>query len=214
MEHDIVVKFQTEEQKITDGPVDNLEALSLNYSWTLRRVDDVLRPREGYLLNLQVGGAAEPVLSTRSFVRTYARGLYILPFGHRDRLHLRAEAGAVWADGRDGIPNEFLFRAGGDQSLRGYAYQSLGLRESSAVLGVRYLAVSTVEYQHDFTESWGGTVFVDSGNAVDKLSDFRAVHGYGLGVRWMSPAGSLNFDIARASEDGKLRFHFTIGARF
>jgi len=214
LERDITVKFQTEEQKIGTARIDNLQALSLNYSLTLRRVDDLLRPKDGYLLNMQLGGAAEDLLSTRSFARTYGRGVYILPFGPRDRLHLRAEAGAVWADAREGIPNEFLFRAGGDQSVRGYAYQSLGVREGGAVLGARYLAVSSVEYQHDFTGSWGGAVFLDSGNAVDRLPDFRAVHGYGVGVRWLSPAGSLNFDLARASEDGKLRFHFTIGARF
>lgn len=214
MERDITVKLQTEQQKIQDLRVDNLQALSLNYSWTLRRVDDLLRPKDGYLLNLQLGGAAEELLSTRSFVRSYGRGVYILPFGRRDRLHLRAEAGAVWADARDGIPNEFLFRAGGDQSIRGYAYQSLGVREGGAVIGARYLAVGTVEYQHDFTQNWGGALFLDGGNAVDQIPNFRAVYGYGAGVRWISPAGSLNFDIARASEDGKLRFHFTIGARF
>ncbi|MDP1717286.1 MAG: BamA/TamA family outer membrane protein, partial [Burkholderiales bacterium] len=61
---------------------------------------------------------------------------------------------------------------------------------------------------------WGGALFLDGGNAVDQIPNFSAVYGYGAGVRWISPAGSLNFDIARASEDGKLRFHFTIGARF
>lgn len=214
MERDITVKFQVEQQEIDNVRTDNVQALSLNYSWTLRRVDDLLRPKDGYLLNLQLGGAAEPLLSTRSFVRTTGRGVYILPFGRRDRLHLRAEAGVIWAEARDGIPNEFLFRAGGDQSIRGYAYQSLGVLEDGAVLGGRYLGVGTVEYQHDFTASWGGAVFVDGGNAVDRISDFRAVYGYGVGVRWISPAGSLNFDVARASEDGKIRFHFTIGARF
>jgi translocation and assembly module TamA len=214
MERDIVLKLQSEAQKIEGVPGDNVQALSLNYSWTLRRVDDPLRPKHGYLLNLQLGGAAKELLTTRSFVRTYARGLYILPFGQRDRVHLRAEAGAVWARARDGIPNEFLFRTGGDQTIRGYAYQSLGVSQNGAIVGARYLAVSTVEYQHDFTSSWGGAVFVDSGNAVDKISDYRAVRGYGVGVRWYSPAGSLNFDVARASEDGKFRFHFTIGARF
>lgn len=214
MERDITLKLQAEEQRVENIRTDHLQALSLNYSWTRRRVDDLLRPRDGYLINLQLGGAAETLLSTRSFVRGYGRGIYILPLGKADRLHLRAEAGAVWADSRDGIPSEFLFRAGGDQSLRGYAYQSLGLREGSAILGARYLAIASIEYQHDFTAEWGGAAFIDSGNAADRLADYRAVQGYGVGVRWFSPAGSLNFDIARASETGKLRFHFTIGARF
>lgn len=213
-DREITLKFQTETQKIGSVEVDTLHALSLNYSWTVRRVDDLLRPREGYLLNLQIGGAAEPLLTTRSFSRTYARGLYIVPLGARDRVHLRGEAGAVWSDGRDGIPNEFLFRAGGDQSIRGYSYNSLGERIGDAVVGVRYLAVGTVEYQHDLTPDWGAAVFYDAGNAVDNWADFRAVYGYGAGVRYLSPAGSINFDVARASETGKIRLHFTIGARF
>lgn len=214
MEHDITVKYQAEMQKITASRDDNLQALSLNYSWTMRGVDDLLRPTEGYLINLQLGGAAKPLLSTRSFVRAYGRGIYIWPLGRHDRLHLRAEAGAVWAESRDGIPLEFLFRAGGDQSIRGYAYQSLGVQEGAAVVGARYLLAGTLEYQHDFTAEWGGAVFIDSGNAADSLPGFRAVQGYGLGARWISPAGTLNFDIARASQDAKIRFHFTIGARF
>lgn len=213
-EHDWTLKFQIEEQSLTAGPVDNLEALSLNYSWTNRKTDDLLRPRRGYLLNLQLGGASEAVLSTSSFLRGYGRGLYILPLGRADRVHLRGELGAVWADGRDGIPNEFLFRTGGDQSVRGYAYQSLGVTDGAAIVGGRFLGMATVEYQHDFTREWGGAVFVDAGNAADKPSQLRPVYGYGAGVRWYTPAGAINFDIARGQETGKLRLHFTMGARF
>lgn len=214
MEHDITVKFQLEQQTIEASRSDGVQALSLNYSWTLRGVDDLLRPKDGYLINLQLGGATRQLLSTRSFLRAYGRGLYIFPIDRRNRLHLRVEASAVWADARDGIPSEFLFRAGGDQSIRGYAYQSLGVSEGAAVVGARYLLVGTIEYQHDFNPEWGGALFVDSGNAADSGSDFRAVQGYGVGARWNSPAGSLNFDIARASLDKKFRPHFTIGARF
>lgn len=213
-EHDFALKFQVEEQAIVAGPVDTLRALTLNYSWTLRRVDDLLRPKRGYLVNLQLGGAAEPLLSTRSFVRGYGRALYVLPFGRDDRLHLRGEFGAVLAGARDGIPSEFLFRAGGDQSIRGYAYQSLGATVGAAVVGVRYLGVATAEYQYDFSPQWGGALFVDAGNATDTLSSFRPVYGYGAGVRWITPAGVINLDVARASETRKLRLHFTLGARF
>jgi translocation and assembly module TamA len=213
-ENDFALKYQGENRRAAAGPADSLQALTLNYSWTLRRVDDLLRPRRGYLLNLQFGGAAEPLLSSRSFARGYGRGLYIVPFGSSNRLHLRGELGAVLADSRDGIPTEFLFRAGGDQSIRGYAYQSLGAQEGAATVGTRYLGVATVEYQHDFTPQWGGALFVDAGNAVDTLSSFRAVYGYGAGVRWITPAGAVNLDIARASTTGKLRLHFTLGARF
>jgi translocation and assembly module TamA len=173
-----------------------------------------LRPKRGYMLNLQLGGASAELLSTRSFSRGYARGLYILPFSATDRMHLRGELGAIWASARDGIPSEFLFRTGGDQSVRGYAYQSLGITQGSATVGGRFLNVATVEYQHDFTPQWGGALFVDAGNAADSFSQLQPVYGYGVGVRWIISAGSINIDVARAQETGDLRLHFTIGARF
>ena len=213
-EHNWALKFQTEEQSLTAGPVDNLSALSLNYAWTLRGVDDLLRPRRGHMINLQLGGASAALLSTRSFMRGYGRGLYILPVGRADRVHLRGELGAVWASARDGIPSEFLFRAGGDQSVRGYDYESLGVREGSAVVGGRFLGVATIEYQHDFTAQWGGAMFIDAGNAADSPSELRPVYGYGVGVRWITPAGSLNLDIAQPEDAGKVRLHFTLGVRF
>ncbi len=213
-EQDWALKFQVEEQSLEAGPVDHLEALTLNYSWTLRRVDDLLRPRRGHMINLQLGGASESLLSTRSFLRGYTRGLYILPFSATDRFHLRGEFGAVWANARDGIPSEFMFRTGGDQTVRGYAYQSLGVTQGASTVGGRFLGVATVEYQHDFTPQWGGALFVDAGNAADSFSKLRAVYGYGVGVRWITAAGSINLDIARAQETGDFRLHFTMGARF
>ncbi|MBX3651330.1 MAG: outer membrane protein assembly factor [Burkholderiales bacterium] len=213
-ELDWALKLQTEEQSPTAGSVDNIDALTLNHSWTRRRVDDLLRPRRGHMINLQLGGASASLLSTRSFARAYGRGLYILPLSRRDRLHLRGEAGAVWSDERKGIPSEFLFRAGGDQSVRGYDYQSLGVREGSAIVGGRLLTAATLEYQRDLTREWGAAVFIDAGNAADRRSDLRPVYGYGFGVRWITPAGSLNLDLARGHETGQFRIHFTLGARF
>ena len=213
-ELDWALKFQVEEDSLEAGPVDHREALTLNYSWTLRRVDDLLRPKRGHMLNLQLGGASAELLSTRSFSRGYAKGLYILPFNATDRIHLRGELGAVWASARDGIPSEFLFRTGGDQSVRGYAYQSLGVTQGSATVGGRFLGVATIEYQHDFTPQWGGALFVDAGNAADTVSALRPVYGYGAGVRWITAAGSINIDVARAQETGDIRLHFTMGARF
>jgi translocation and assembly module TamA len=213
-EHDWALKFQVEEQSLTGGPVDNLNALTLNYSWTRRDVDDLLRPRRGHLLNLQLGGASESLLSTRSFARAYARGLQIVPVGRNDRIHLRGEFGAVWAQAREGIPTEFLFRAGGDQSVRGYDYQSLGVEQGASIVGGRFLGVGTIEYQHDFTPQWGGALFVDGGNAADSPSELRPVYSYGAGIRMITPAGALNLDVAKPQENGKVRFHFTLGARF
>jgi outer membrane translocation and assembly module TamA len=67
---------------------------------------------------------------------------------------LEHEAGIVWAPARDGIPEDFLFRAGGTRSVRGYAYRSLGVRDGEAVVGGRYLATGTVEYVRWLSPAW------------------------------------------------------------
>src|SRR5690606_29481403 len=94
------------------------------------------------------------------------------------------EFGQVFAEARDGIPSENLFRTGGTNSVRGYQYLSLGVPEAGAIVGGRVLAVGSLEYQHPVVRDWYGAAFVDIGHAADRWSDFDAAAGYGLGVRW------------------------------
>ena len=53
--------------------------------------------------------------------------------------------GAVLADSRDGIPSNFLFRTGGDTTVRGYAFDSLGVPLGQAIVGGRYYTAGSVE---------------------------------------------------------------------
>jgi len=98
--------------------------------------------------------------------------------------------------------------------VRGYAYESLGVPQNGAVVGGRYLAVASAEYIHWITREWGAAVFVDAGNAVDSLSDFRAAKGYGAGVRWSSKLGALNLDLAYGQDTQQYRVHFSMGITF
>ena len=79
-------------------------------------------------------------------MRTYLRYQHYFPIARRDVLSLRGEWGTTFAESSDGIPQDFLFRAGGSQSVRGYAFQSLGVTDGSATVGGRYLATLSAEY--------------------------------------------------------------------
>lgn len=208
------VRYQTERQDVAGLISTQAAALSPFISWTLREVDHLLYPTRGYLLNAQADVAARALLSDRNFVRGYGRVVYFHPLGKRDQLILRGELAVVAAGGRDGIPSDFLFRSGGDQTVRGYAYQSLGVAEGSAVVGGRYLALASAEYVHWLTTQWGAAVFVDGGNAADSLTDLTPRYGYGLGARWRSPVGPLNLDIAYGQQMRQLRLHFSVGFKF
>ena len=103
--------------------------------------------------------------------------------------------------------------AGGDQSVRGYAYQALGPRDQFGhVLGGRSLLVGSVELEYRFLKKWGVAVFYDAGNAARNFS-FSLKQGTGFGLRWLSPIGMVRADLAFAvSEPGRpLRLHLNIG---
>jgi translocation and assembly module TamA len=214
IERSFGLQYQVQTQQVEGVPTDHSQALVPYYNWIKRDVDSLLDPQRGYVLNLQLGAAAEGVLSDRGFVRGYGKWTGFVPLARRSTLILRAEGGAVLAGGRDGIPSSYLFRAGGDQSVRGYAYQSLGLQQASAVVGGRVLGVASAEAVHWITPTWGAALFYDVGDAADTLQSFSAKQGYGVGARWRSPVGPINLDLAYGREVHQYRIHFSLGFEF
>ncbi|MHB1086066.1 MAG: autotransporter assembly complex protein TamA, partial [Thiobacillus sp.] len=214
IETTLSLQYQTEEQRIANVVNASNRALTANYAWTQRTVGRAFYPRRGYVLTLQGGGAAKALLSDTNFVRLYGRHTQYFPAGDNGRLILRGEFGSVLADGRDGIPTDFLFRAGGDNSVRGYAYQSIGGTIAGGVESVRYLATGSVEYNYFFTSDWGMALFVDGGDAADSPADLSPVFGYGFGARYRSPVGPVNLDLAYGEATEEFRLHFSLGVSF
>jgi translocation and assembly module TamA len=208
------LQFFHETKETGDAPSDSSNSLPLNISWTHRRLDNLLAPRRGFVYNVQLGGAIDGVITDQRFIRLYGKGSGFIPLGSSTILIARGEVGAVKADSRNGIPNDYLFRAGGSQSVRGYEYASLGVLDQGAIVPGRYLAVGSIELEQRVAEQWAIAVFYDLGNATDDRHDFKAVAGYGAGVRWRSPFGPLNVDLAYGENDRKLRLHFSFGYTF
>ncbi len=206
--------FQAE-QKLPEGAPETLSrALAPIAELTWRRVDDVLNPKRGGVLTLKLAGGAKAFLSDQDFLMTYAQYQHWFPLSPVDQLILRAEGGYTIASSREGIPEDFLFRAGGSRSVRGYKYESLGAKEGEAVVGGRYLATGTVEYVRWFSPSWGGAIFADVGDAADARGELSANWGYGVGARWRTPAGPLAIDVAYADRDHKVRLVFSVAVAF
>lgn len=213
-ESTLSLQYQTEQQTIGGVLDERNQALVINYGWTQRNLGRAFYPRRGYVLSLQAGGAAQALLSDTSFVRLYGRHTQYFPVGRSGHLILRGELGSVLADGSDGIPTDFLFRAGGDNSVRGYAYQSLGHTLTGGVASVRYLATGSIEYSHFFSRDWGVALFVDAGDAADSPGGLSPVFGYGLGARYRSPVGPVNLDLAYGEAIDAFRLHFSLGVSF
>jgi translocation and assembly module TamA len=218
------LQYQIENESIPAGaglPAErnHLRALVLGKAWDLTRLDNTLDPRAGYALNLQVSGASEELLSTASFARVYARGIGFVPLSGADFLRDdivvgRAELGVVVADSREGIPSENLFRTGGATTIRGYELDSLGVARGDAIIGGRYLALVSLEYQHWITPTYAAAAFVYYGNAADSGSALKPVAGIGIGARMRSPIGPIKLDVAYGEAQSRLRVHLSIGHTF
>ncbi|MDO9283203.1 MAG: autotransporter assembly complex family protein [Methylotenera sp.] len=202
----------TEQVKLDGAESSSNYAATLAYGITLRRIDHDLNPTRGYLLNVQFAGAPLASLANGTFLQSYIKTQGYYPITASTQLIARAEIGMV--NGKNSAPAAFLFRAGGDQSVRGYGYQSLGVVEGDAIVGGRYLTTGSVEVVQWLTPQWGAAMFVDFGNAANTLQDLKPVYGYGLGARWKSPVGPIGADIAYGQATDEYRMHFNIGVAF
>ncbi len=201
------------------------DALSANYHWVRRDVDSVLLPTRGSTLSVQ--GALgysrgtqttfAPPADARSrgpFVRAYVRWTGYRPLFDAWYTTTRLEAGQVLTRDPIGVPDTLLFRAGGDDSVRGYEYRSLGPTRAGALASGRVLGTASFEIARPIFErrpEFWWAAFVDAGHAADAWSDLRPALGYGAGLRWRSPVGPLRLDLAYGQEVQRFRLHLSVG---
>jgi translocation and assembly module TamA len=208
------LSFQVERTS-PEGSQDRIKrALAPVVAGTWRHVDDLFDPKRGGVLNVQLAVATKSIASTQDFLKTYVQYQYWFPISPRDQLLARAEIGSTFAQSREGIPEDFLFRAGGSRSNRGYAYQSLGPQEGDAVVGGRYLLTASIDYIRWLNDTWGAAVFYDIGTASDSARDWKPDKSYGVGARFRTPAGPLALDLAFAERPRKFRLAFSVTVAF
>ncbi|CAH2785073.1 MAG: Outer membrane component of TAM transport system [Candidatus Burkholderia crenata] len=197
------------------GPPTTSRALVPSWQWVRRNVDDPLFPRSGNLIRAEADVAVKGLLTDQTFGRVYTNLLQYLPLGKRDLFLFRAEFGGVFTAGSSsGIPASLLFRAGGANSVRGYGYQSIGNDVDGSVLPTKYLMTGSSEYQHWFSHDWGGAMFFDIGTATDTWKERVFEPGTGVGVRWRSPVGPVNVDIAYGFKNRDIHPYLTLGIAF
>jgi translocation and assembly module TamA len=214
--------------RVSSAPlVNDADAISVNYNWLRRDLDNILAPTEGNAWSLQGGagyghgtqvqtGIPGEQSSQGPFLRAYTRFSWYQPFGGWFG-NMRAEAGQVFVHSAIGVPDTVLFRAGGSDSVRGYDYRTLGPIVNGAVTSGRVLLTGSVEIEHPLTDrvpALLGAVFVDAGNAADRWDEMRPVVGYGTGLHYRSPVGPLRVDLAYGQHVHEFRLHVSIGVTF
>lgn len=161
---------------------------------------------------LSLEGARSELASDLNLLRVRASSAWLRSLGDF-RLHLRSEVGLMETARVDALPPSLRFFAGGDRSVRGYAYRSLGPRNANdALIGGRYLLTGSAEIDYPVREQWRLAVFTDAGNAFDDWGT-SLKQGAGFGVRRSTPLGPIRLDLAWAvSEPARpFRAHLSIG---
>jgi translocation and assembly module TamA len=209
------VKIQEEKFTIA-GESSGSRLVLPGYRFSKENFDNMVRPTRGYRYTLDLRAAHPYLGSDTALAQFIAEGNTLLPLPWRTSLHLRSKVGATMlADPLANLPPSIRFFAGGDESVRGYDYQSLGPRDATGqVVGGRHLIFGSVELERYLYTSWGVSIFHDAGNA---FSDFNQVHllqAAGVGVHYYSPVGGLNLSLAKPLDVGgwtRYRIVFTVG---
>lgn len=208
------IRWEGERFRIGEDDRKTSSLLLPGLGYSKLQANSPLDPSKGYRVQVDVTGSHRAVISDVDIlhVNFLARGLYTLAARHR--FLARFQLGGVATNEFDDVPPSLRFFAGGDQSVRGYGYETLSPEDEDGVaVGGRYLMVGSVEYQYEFKQNWRVAAFVDEGNAIDDLPDPLAT-GVGIGIRWVSPVGPLRLDVARGLDEdfgGGWRIHFSMG---
>lgn len=187
----------------------------LSWNHTFPNNSTITRPDAGHRLTFTVSGTTEWFGSDSEFLQAETYGKYIRPLWKDARVLIRAEAGATVKDDFRTLPASVRYFAGGDYSVRGYDYESLGpTDEAGNVIGGSHKLIGSVELDQRVWRNWSAAAFVDTGNAFDSFSNLRTKTGVGGGIRWYSPLGPVRVDIAfpldkDAPDDWRL--HVTLG---
>lgn len=172
--------------------------------------DDRLFTRNGLRWNVSLQGTPGFV-SDFAFLQPRASGKLIRSLGDL-RLILRGEA-AMTAAELENLPASLRFFAGGDQSVRGFGYETLGPEnEQGEVTGGRELLVGSAEIDYGVIENWRAAAFIDAGNAFDEFNE-PLRKSVGIGIRRMTPIGPVRVDLAHPLSGGTsaVRLHITLG---
>jgi translocation and assembly module TamA len=213
------VEWERSSRRTDAGPRSDATAISLNYHGGWRDLDSVVLPTTGETLSAQVGiGRSEGTNArTGTFGRTYGRLTVYRPLGRTLYAQARLEAGRVFLEPGMVVPESLRWRAGGDESVRGYSFRSLGPIVDGAVGSGETILTASIELARPILDSmpslWGA-VFVDGGNAAPSFAQLEPVYGAGFGLRWRSPVGPLRIDLAWPERSTQPRLHFSIGIAF
>ncbi|MGB1465436.1 MAG: autotransporter assembly complex protein TamA [Alcanivorax nanhaiticus] len=205
------LEYLRETWQIADE-VDQAELVMPGYQLSRIKANDPVYPTFGWRLSGKLRVAHQGLSSTASFAQFTPSGKLLFPL-LGGRILTRLDLGYTEINDISELPASLRFFAGGDSSIRGFGYESLGPEDDKGdVIGGRHMATGSLEYDHPITEKWHFAVFTDAGNAFNDIEDYELRHSAGAGIRWRSPLGPIRLDLARAIDENRnWRVHLSMG---
>jgi translocation and assembly module TamA len=188
---------------------------------------DIASVPKGYLgepifqhgLFLELKGSDGLVGANTRFVQAHLTGTRVFNIVPKWHLLLRDEIGATLVSRFSNLPVVERFFAGGDNSVRGFAYNALSptqdvcQRDSNGQpilnsqggcanklgtvkVGGKDVITGTVEVIRDLPRNFGIATFFDYGNAFNAWGDASLEYSVGVGFRVRLPVVTLGVDIA------------------
>lgn len=180
-----------------------------------RRFDKLVRPTKGFHYQVEWKGTTKEMGSDTGFMQAISKGEIIIPLPKGFSILTRMQAGVTWqGDPLRDLPISLRYFAGGDNSIRGYKYQSLGPKGSNGeVVGGKNILIGNFELERAISTNWGIAAFYDVGNAFNNFSNIDPAQGAGMGCRYYTPVGPIRLDLARqiGVDSPGYRIHFSIG---
>lgn len=212
--------FETRFIEITDDQFEIADETSNNFSivpgisWKYTTSSSAARPPSAHRLELEVSGTSEAIGSTTDYANVVLKGKIIRPLWSGARIISRTRLGATFSDEFDRLPPSVRFFSGGDDSVRGFDFESIGpVNDDGEVIGGNRVLEASIEIDQLVREKWAIAVFMDAGNATLNSFGSDLETAAGIGVRWYSPLGPLRVDLAAPvnSDESGVRFHISFG---
>ena len=206
------IKHEREDYEIAEE-ADTTEMVLPGISFAKKKTKGGTTPFWGnqWLLSTEVG--LDDVFSDTDLLKLQFQTALLRTFRNNHLFYVKSKLGAILVEDINDVPASMRFFAGGDQSIRGFKYESVSPEdEEGNLVGGKYLVTGTLEYNYQFAPSWRAALFVDGGTATNDFSEDLQV-GAGIGIRWLTPVGPIRIDHAWAitDENNSTRLSVTIG---
>jgi outer membrane protein insertion porin family/translocation and assembly module TamA len=198
-----------------------LSGLSTGFVWNT--ADDPLNATKGQVISFSAEQIGDALGGDFSFVKLQGEGKRYHLLRPRTILAARLKMGFAdpVGDGEE-VPLFERFYAGGINSVRGYGRHRLGpLSDSDDPIGGRSFLEGSLELRRQFTEKFGGTLFLDFGQVSLRSFDVPVddlEYATGFGVLYTTPIGplllALGFPFDPPPGDQPWQVHFSIGQFF